>query len=688
MWLVTALVVLTSVALYWLATRTRLAHIPALWKCVLLSLVAHVLLVAYAYSTIWITPSLGLGGKAVESWATVRVVDENDNVPVDEELVGKLQPNINRFDTVPELPAAAPLPQPLDDWELEIEHVFGQTDQPNSTPPDPAPNNLEPSMTAELPRPAPSFVESLPLITPPDVAAAFSPVLPSEPNLERQAESGSIDNPPAKLPDEFPSERATATEIEMRPPAPSEASAAPGQPPVNSSAEQSEPLSQIVIDKFLNSSQPVPVNPLADPSLATPINSPRSGIESPLTPADLPPVQARSAELALISPSLDTPQTSPGDVGPVRLADARPVPPVYSLRDPQLRMQRALDRGGSPDTEQAVSLGLEWLAKHQDADGRWNPRTSGGGVDHQVQGHQRPGSGVHCDTAITGLALLAFLAGGHTHLSGDYQQTVGNGLQFLMQSQAADGNLSGQAALYDRMYCHGIALLAISETLAATGDQRLMETVQRAVDYSVRSQHSSLGGWRYQPGDEGDMSQFGWQVMGLHSAALGGALVPDSTTTGMQRFLHSCTRGHHRGLGCYRPGEAHNPTMTAEALMSRWLLYTDVEPSTRQEAIDYIVQHLPHAQYTNYYYWYYGTMAMHHAGGPEWERWNQALQQTLLAKQLKTGQERGSWPADGVWSGYGGKVYSTAMATLCLEVYYRYQPQHEVSRLPGSPRRR
>ena len=30
-----------------------------------------------------------------------------------------------------------------------------------------------------------------------------------------------------------------------------------------------------------------------------------------------------------------------------------------------------------------------------------------------------------------------------------------------------------------------------------------------------------------------------------------------------------------------------------------------------------------------------------------------------------------------VWGGYGGRVYTTAMATLCLEVYYRYLPVYQ-----------
>ena len=43
-------------------------------------------------------------------------------------------------------------------------------------------------------------------------------------------------------------------------------------------------------------------------------------------------------------------------------------------------------------------------------------------------------------------------------------------------------------------------------------------------------------------------------------------------------------------------------------------------------------------------------------------------------RQRTDGHLAGSWDADTVWGGYGGRIYSTAMATLCLEVYYRYLP--------------
>jgi hypothetical protein len=32
-----------------------------------------------------------------------------------------------------------------------------------------------------------------------------------------------------------------------------------------------------------------------------------------------------------------------------------------------------------------------------------------------------------------------------------------------------------------------------------------------------------------------------------------------------------------------------------------------------------------------------------------------------------------------MWGGYGGRVYTTSLAAMCLEVYYRYAPEHDDS---------
>jgi hypothetical protein len=222
-----------------------------------------------------------------------------------------------------------------------------------------------------------------------------------------------------------------------------------------------------------------------------------------------------------------------------------------------------------------------------------------------------------------------------------------------------------------------MAMLALGEALATTGDRRLYEPVRRAVDYSLHAQHRGQGGWRYRPGDEGDMSQFGWQVLALKSAQLGGVEVPLEANRLMQQFLNRCTSGTSGGLAGYQPGQPPTVTMTAEALLCRHFLLTEVPRATNNEASQYLLQHLPGAGETNFYYWYYGTLAMFHIGGPGWETWNQHLTKTLTQSQQKSGPEAGSWEPVGIWCGYGGRVYSTAIATLSLEVYYRYSQKHD-----------
>ena len=57
--------------------------------------------------------------------------------------------------------------------------------------------------------------------------------------------------------------------------------------------------------------------------------------------------------------------------------------------------------------------------------------------------------------------------------------------------------------------------------------------------------------------------------------------------------------------------------------------------------------------------------------------------ETLLPMQKTAGDEAGSWEPNGMWGGYGGRVYSTATAALSLEVYYRYLPVYaEMAKKP------
>jgi hypothetical protein len=172
---------------------------------------------------------------------------------------------------------------------------------------------------------------------------------------------------------------------------------------------------------------------------------------------------------------------------------------------------------------------------------------------------------------------------------------------------------------------------------------------------------------------EGDMSIFGWQLMALKSAQAAGIQIEERRFEMMRHFLRDRRIGASGGLAGYRPREAAGASAAAETLYCRQLLNLTDETHEVEESVKTILANLPKSSTLNYYYWYYGTLALYQHGGPEWEEWNTAVRNMLVSEQQQTGPLAGSWNPHDVWGGYGGRMYSTAIATLSLEVYYRYQ---------------
>ena len=90
----------------------------------------------------------------------------------------------------------------------------------------------------------------------------------------------------------------------------------------------------------------------------------------------------------------------------------------------------------------------------------------------------------------------------------------------------------------------------------------------------------------------------------------------------------------------------------------------------------------------DYYYWYYASLALYQVGADKWKKWEEAMSKTLLNNQRgfrpedkgttkETLDEHGSWDSVDAWHAAGGRVYSTAINCLTMEVYYRYKKQHK-----------
>ncbi|MDB4755739.1 terpene cyclase/mutase family protein [Mariniblastus sp.] len=650
LWSGLTLFVILATVLTW----TGWGQVKPLWKCVALSVFAHILLGGYAYGTRLfysysnssqeqpisfsisekeIEPDLlpdNQENTAIEPWN--RIVKEDGNVP-QEVFQEKLNANISS------LPERTPVPSPL-----QNEIPF-----PNPKLPD-----LKPVEVASKKSPMPS-IEQFSNIN----QSKFEPVRPDEIEIPKKT---------IKRNTSFPSPSSTENLVEKIKPDSSTAINSIRKTLASNSIEPDVDVDQLVQNVIR---QPTHLSE-ASPDLqdVNSITNVKKANEQPWN----------SASFSEKDPSKTT--ASQKSSQPRRLGDGLPIPKIYQNRFSTDRNQIVKQQGGSLETEEAVRNALRWLGREQEDDGSWNPRRYNAGQETNVYGHNRGGAGYYADSGITGLVILAFLGAGHTHLEGEYQQTVQKGLEYLIRTQHEDGNLSGNAGLFARNYCHAMAMLAITEAYSITGDYRIKPFMEKAQQFIVSGQNKTTGGWRYRPGDDGDMSQFGWQVLALKSAAQAGVAIPGKTEILMKRFVRSYIKGSYGGLSAYRPAEKPSRTMTAESILCQRLLNLEVSPDASREAFQFVLEERPdESKIENLYYWYYATLALHHEKNifefqeANWRSWNESLTQKLLGMQVKTGKATGSYPANSLWSSYGGRFYSTAMSTLSLEVYYRYQPQ-------------
>lgn len=419
--------------------------------------------------------------------------------------------------------------------------------------------------------------------------------------------------------------------------------------------------------------------------LASPVVSVRDGITSK-TPLDGPKPNA-------IRPNFE----------PINRDQANVLPPTYRLRNLAKRAETALKYGGTETSERTVEASLKWLALHQSPEGYWDAdgfhsmcpegnRCVGRGQGRTVdaEGRDQPVTISGADSGITGLTVLAFLGAGYSHEEGAYADEVDRAISWLIRQQEPDGYLGGKAARFERMYCHAMATYALAEALGMQTDRktdrRIRLPLDKAVRYILAQQNTEDGGWRYERGQRGDMSMFGWQLMALKSAEIAGISFPETNRQLLIKFLKDRSIGPRKGLAAYRVVDPQyeplppTPAMTAEALFCKQMLGIARTNPQSTEAIEYLMQRPPSHRTEDIYYWYYGTLAVYQYGGEEWVKWNTGLREYLIQDQRKSGHAAGSWDPKAPWGTYGGRVFSTALSTLCLEVYYRFLPLYRVQK--------
>jgi len=269
------------------------------------------------------------------------------------------------------------------------------------------------------------------------------------------------------------------------------------------------------------------------------------------------------------------------------------------------------------------------------------------------------------------MALLPFLGRGYTHREGPYRSEIERGIAFLAQRTVA-----GRGKAYDRagnLYSQGLAAIALSECYAMSQDNRLVAPTQLALDFIMQAQDPVGGGWRYEPRQPGDTSAVGWQIMALKSGDMAFLRVNPLTVKKAIGFLNA-VESHGGARYGYLDNSRFRPGLTAVGLLCRMVLGWKKDNPALLDGVAYLAETGPTK---DLYYDYYATQVMHHMEGDVWVSWNERMKEMLLTTQSKANHEAGSWH-EGFDTGHAaeaaGRLYSTSLATMILEVYYRHLP--------------
>jgi hypothetical protein len=330
----------------------------------------------------------------------------------------------------------------------------------------------------------------------------------------------------------------------------------------------------------------------------------------------------------------------------------------------------------TPAAQDAIDRGLAYLEAQQHQDGSYGT--------HQHRGN----------VAITSLAGLAMMAGGHQPGRGRYGRVVTRALQFVLdQEQTTYQGIPCPGFLYNRtavlhgpMYGHGFGTLFLAEAYGMVTNRelrdRLRGTLSRAVQLIINTQNGE-GGWRYRPQrQDADISVTICQIMALRAARNAGFAVPRSVADRCTQYVKDCQ--DVRNDGGFRYMRQGGPTGFARTAAGVVALYSAgvYKGQAVDKGLDYLMQYCKPGGGNNQGFWrhdrdiqlhyyyghYYAAQAMWTAGGRYWREWYPAVRDELIRHPDRN-------PLDGSW--FDRRIcphYCTAMACIILQIPNNYLP--------------
>lgn len=325
------------------------------------------------------------------------------------------------------------------------------------------------------------------------------------------------------------------------------------------------------------------------------------------------------------------------------------------------RLARLTETGGIAACDDAVIHSLRWLQTQQNANGSWDKK-------HEA--------------AMTGLALLAYLGHCETPLSEEFGETVMNATIYLVDLGLKNNGKLASDLKDHWCYEHAIATYALCECYSFSkafmyNIPGLEDVTTQAVQWIINTPNE-VGGWNYTYDEK---PRYDTSINAWHMQALKAAMTTGLEFNNMRRTTRDAldsiiaTQQSHGGFGYNKNGPTGSSNGHFTLTGAGTLCVQQHKGTTHrsaQKGIRYLAQN---SQFTftknaNLYEHYYTSQALINHGGEEWKAYNTQVRQQLLRNQAKDG----SWPNPAGTKHAPSRIYNTCLATLILEVYYRYLP--------------
>lgn len=331
------------------------------------------------------------------------------------------------------------------------------------------------------------------------------------------------------------------------------------------------------------------------------------------------------------------------------------------------------------ENRRAIELGLNYLLAHQNDNGSFS-----GKDDNKYA------------ISVTSFAGLSLMAAGNLPQRGKHGVALYKALQYILASVNRSGYITTNID-ESKMHGHCYAALFLAQICGTSRDYSeelsqntaySVKNVRRALERSIKiiiESQTAEGGWGYLPHDkdhEGSITVCAIQA--LRAARNVGIRVPKKT---IERAITYIRRSaNDDGTFMYRLGmtQRRKSFPLAAAGVSSLNGTGEYDSLEIKRGLKFMMEYLPpngkKDQFYNRFFYYghfYAVQAMFHAPSHTgyWKTWYPAVRKEFLQLQNK---KKGSWGGRTPFNTTGhsviGEVYATAVATLILQVPYRYLP--------------